>query len=121
MLPPNEAFSLSRSTHSSPAAPSATSFASRLTAPTFYAGRHHRRRPSAHRHPHQLLPRRRASCRCPESSLRGELAEDVLQDAAVLEVEDLLGSIDADPGFEGFGVADGIRRANGDRVAIGEF
>ena len=56
-----------------------------------------------------------------ELFLSGELAEDVLQDAAVFEVEDFLGGVDADPGFEGFGLARGVRGADGYGVAVGEF
>ena len=50
-----------------------------------------------------------------------ELAEDVLQDSAVLEVEDFLGRVDADFGFEGFGFAGCVGGADFEGLAVSEF
>jgi len=62
-----------------------------------------------------------ATKRTLEGGGAGELAEDVLQDASVLVVEDLLRGVDADDGREGRGVA-GVRfGGHGNRPAIGEL
>src|ERR1039458_9260444 len=55
------------------------------------------------------------------SSLGGQLAEDVGEDAAVLVVEDFLRGVDADGGGEFGGFAAVVFGEDGDDAAVGEF
>ena len=56
-----------------------------------------------------------------ELVLRRKLAQDVLQDAAVLVVEDFLRCVDADLGLELLRLAVGCGCLHLQRLAIGEF
>src|SRR5580658_9702772 len=56
-----------------------------------------------------------------DHSLGRQLAKDILQDAAVLEVLDLLGGVDADFGFEFFYIAFGCCGFDLEDAAVGEL